>query len=489
VKRVIFCFIAVAAIAALLLTSGQSFAGKTLFDDFSSKYIDASKWRQRTYVRETVNGQFVSSLGNRSPYMSAEITPGIFRNNLRFQNPDLINLVECDLTIVETTLDSAPNSSSFGRVGGYFYNINPAGGATGDIFVHVAIGDRGNGGLEAYWDVFEVLSDDTKTDRRIAHGTLIGVGTLQTDVAYNVKISYDGGHTFSFYAYDQEQIDVALTDYNTVYSTDYSRERGPVTSFKALSTGINATNGSNNGFVSAKFDNVKKNNETTVHDDFSTSPLDLSKWRDVEWVKKISSGSLHAYIQNVDQRSQVNTYLTEIDSPYIEAKARIKSDSQLSSGANGIARIQGHFYNDIRGPGSGQPYNGYEGNVFAEVRLQYYSDGSLRARAIVSRKDDADQTSSTDLLNADFTPPSLDTDYTISIRYTGSQLILKCNDEEFTHNISTAAYKPYGEHRCLRTRIYLDPGESGYMKALFDDVYIEKKGEMMPAIPLLLLGD
>jgi hypothetical protein len=460
-----------------LLTSGQSFAGKTLYDDFSVNYIDATKWMQRTYVREIVGGQYVSKLGNRSPGMSAEVAPDVFRNNLPFKNPDSINSIECEITIVETELDSALNPSSFARVAGYFYSINEAGGATGDIFAHIMIGDRGNGGLEAFWEVQEMLSDDTRTWQVIGSGTVIGPGTLGYNNAYNVKISYDGDRTFSFFVNGQ----------SAPPFLGPARKRASVSSFKALSTGINATNGSNNGFVFAKFDNARINDETTVYDDFSTSPLDLSKWRDVEWVRKISNGFLHAYIQNVDQRNQVSTYLTKTDAPFVEAKARIKSDSQLFNGANGIARIQGFFYNDTRGPGSGQPYNQYEGDVFAEVRLQYYSDGSLRARARVSRTDDADQTSSTDLLNEDFTPPSLDTDYTISIRYTGSQLILKCNDEEFTHNISTATYKPYGEHRCLRTRINLDPGDSGYMKALFDDVYIEEKGKMMPAIPLLLL--
>jgi len=45
-----------------------------------------------------------------------------------------------------------------------------------------------------------------------------------------------------------------------------------------------------------------------------------------------------------------------------------------------------------------------------------------------------------------------------------------------TYPITTAQYIPYGEHRCLRSRVYLDSGESGYIKARVDDVYVEGSG-------------
>ena len=125
---------------ALIINSRAFAAGKTLYDDFSSNYIDGGKWRQRTYVREIVNGQYVSKLGNRTPGMSAEVAPGIFRNNLSFAYPEIIDSIECYITIVETKLDSAPNSESFARIAGYFYNINETGGATGD---HIRSVSRG----------------------------------------------------------------------------------------------------------------------------------------------------------------------------------------------------------------------------------------------------------------------------------------------------------------------------------------------------------
>ena len=271
----------------LKMSISNALAGEALFDDFSSNYLDASKWRQRTFVREIVNEQFVSQLGNRSPGMDAEFVPGIFRNNLSFQDPKSINSIECDVTVVETKLDSALNSSSFARVGGYFYNINEAGGASGDIFAHIIIGDRGNGGLEAFWEVQKISSDDRKTWQVIGSGTVIGPGTLQYDSAYKLKISYDENRLFSFSTNGQ----------TTPPFIGPARKRGPVSSFKALSTGIDTTNGLNDGFVFAKFDNVYINDEVVAYDDFSTSPLDLSNWQNFESVRKILNGSLHSYQQ------------------------------------------------------------------------------------------------------------------------------------------------------------------------------------------------
>ena len=172
---------------------------------------------------------------------------------------------------METVLDNGSEPESFARIGGYFYNINDSGGATGDIFAQIKIGDRGNGGLEAFWYVDQRLTDDGSEWQELGIGTLIGPGTLQYNTSYQVKLSYDGNSTFSF-----------TVNGNTDGFTGPVKKREAVTSFKALSSGINATNGSDNGFVSAKFDNVYINDQATLYEDFSSSPLDSGKWRSLE---------------------------------------------------------------------------------------------------------------------------------------------------------------------------------------------------------------
>ena len=133
-----------------------------------------------------------------------------------------------------------------------------------------------------------------------------------------------------------------------------------------------------------------------------------------------------------------------------------------------------------RKPESGQAYNKYEGDVLAQVRLRYDSNGSLSAGAYVDRSNDADETNFTNLFSHLFSVPiTLGTDYILSIGFYENKLVFTCEGETAEYQITTQVYTPYGEHRLLRSRIQLDPGESGYMKAIFDDVYITPKGSLI----------
>ena len=321
----------------ILFSAGNLFAGKTLYDDFSTGYLDGKKWRQRTYVLEIVAGQLVSKIGNRSPGMSAEVLPGIFRNHLPFAPPnptapetlDDIKIIECEITIVETKLDSATNSKSGAMIFGYFYNKNGTGTATGDILAQIMIGDRGNRGLEAFWVAVETLTDDAQTEGFLDGDTILGPGTLQYDTPYKLKISYDGTKTFDF------SIFVGSTEYTDSF-TGPDKNGIAITSLKSISTGIDATNGSNNGYVSAKIDNVYINDELTVYDNFSDPLIDLTNWKWSEWVRDPSNGYLQANIIGFGSNQAVNTHLSEIDAFYIEVKTRIDSGSQLSTDAWGI---------------------------------------------------------------------------------------------------------------------------------------------------------
>ena len=463
----------------LLIYSGYAVAGMMLYDDFSSAYIDGSKWRQRAYIKEIVDGQYVSKLGNRSPGMDAELAPGSFRNHLQFKNSDSINSIECEITIVDTKLDSAPDSASFAQIPGYFYNINETGGVTGDIFANIAIGDRGNGGLEAWWTVQQVINEDY-TKSTIESRTVIGPGTLQYNTPYIVKIAYDKNQNqFSFEANGQSDS-----------FTGPTWKRASQANFKSLTTVINAINGLNNGYVFAKFDNIYVNNQTSIYDDFSSNLIDPTKWEDDEWVRESSNGYLRLNSIGYGSTQSANTVLTEGDAPYLEAKVFIDSASQLSDGAWGIGRLQGYYYNDSRGSGSGQSYNQYEGDVFAQILLRYNSDGTLSANAYVDRSNASDESDYTSLFAHDFSVPiSLDTYYTLSIKLQGKKLIFQCDGEMAEYNIGTPMYPAYGEHRLLRSRVYLDPGEMGYMKVRFDDVYIETKSKFNPSTTFLLLSE
>ncbi len=103
----------------ILISAGDAFAAKTLYDDFSTGHLDGTKWWPREYAREILDGQLILKLGNSSG-MGAEIRQGLFDNSIPFTNPGSINSIECDITIEETVFDS-PDSYSVARVAGYFY--------------------------------------------------------------------------------------------------------------------------------------------------------------------------------------------------------------------------------------------------------------------------------------------------------------------------------------------------------------------------------
>lgn len=461
--KILFTFF-LAGLCLLLPGTGQG--TDISYDDFSGPRLDGNRWWPREYVRKVEDGKLVFKLGN-SAGMGAEGLPGRFRNRLPIDDPASVHTIAADVTVKETILDGTPDAMSFARIFGYFYNADESGGIIGDICASVMIGDRGNGGLEAFWVVKKVILDDPWTDTVLDYGTLIGPeGGLQYDVPYKLKLSYSlTTQEFSFEA-----------DGKTQSVTGPEKKRECVSLSKRLAVAVNADNGYDNGFIHAEFDNVYINNDSLVYDDFS-APLSLSNWESLEWVREPYDGVLRTEIQRDGSGGQVRTYTTCPDTSFIEARVRLNSDSIFMHGGWGIARVRSYFYNERRGPGSGLGYNGYEGDVFASVNLQVNEDGSLSSTVWIDRSEDADFATYTTLLYDTF-DASIDwnTDYVLSIRFADNRLIFKCNEKEIIYPVETSRYYPYANNRRIsrgvESRIFLDPGEFGYLKASFDDVRV-----------------
>jgi hypothetical protein len=443
--------------------SSNAFAEKELYDDFSGTYIDSQKWT-RELVREVVGGKLVSKLGNASG-------TGFFDNSTLFQDPTSINTIESEITVVVTNLDTGNDPISFARIGGFFYNTQTSGGATGDIWAAVFIGDRGSG-LEAFWEVEEALDDDLTNFELKGSGTLIGPGTLTHGIPYTVKLDYDGNTGFEFTVAGESESFIGP-----------ARQRVAVTEFKALITGIDADGGSGTGYVYAWFDDVYVNNEGTAYDTFTTAPLDQANWRSSEVVREIAGGKLRmnilsAYQDWVTDEGAVRCRAKKRNTSYFEAKVEVDSDSWVSSGNAGYARIAGFYYNDSRGPGSGLPYDGYEGEIWAENRITLDESGNLRVSAIVDRIDNPELSEFTRLLYQNFLMPIVfDTEYILSIKFTGLLFIFSCNGETQVYNVATSVYPSISGRRHLSSLAYGSPGQASYIKAQFDDVYIDDKGD------------
>jgi len=445
----------------LCLLSNPVF-GKKLYDNFSGDYLDSTKWESREFVREIDSNKLVLKISNQS-------STGSFRSRASFKNAGTIDTIECEVTVVKTALESGSDSRSFARVDGIFYNKNASGDSTGEIWAGIFIGDSGSG-LEAWWEAEQKMDDTGEVWETIEKDTLIAPGILSYGTAYPVRISYNGSNGITFIV---NGVDGTFTG--------PARQRAAQTEFKELTAGVDVDGSGGIGYTHALFDNVYVNDQSTAYDTFNTDRLDEENWepwRNQEYldvVREISGGKLRLSGCNCDSRANVTMAPSKYDRRYIEAKVLIDSDSEIPSGKEGLARMSGLYYNDSRGPGSGQPYNGNIGDVFVSNRLIIDNTGQLKAVAGIYRLDDVDGMTGQSLLWQEFsTPISYDTEYTLSIKHYGTSFWFKCNDETITYQVTTDMYEPSEKWQVFHSRVYADPGECGCLKAQFDDIYIGK---------------
>lgn len=137
-------------LVAFLALGGDALAGKRLYDSFPGDRINENNWVDMEFVRtfDIVNQRLISKVGTKT---------GNARNTMGLANPGAINSIEANVAVVRTEVDTGNNTSVAARIEGVFYNTQPAGGATGDIYANVSIGKAG-GALEARYTVVEVLA-------------------------------------------------------------------------------------------------------------------------------------------------------------------------------------------------------------------------------------------------------------------------------------------------------------------------------------------
>ncbi len=458
-------------IAFALIFNTRAIASRTLYDDFSGTNIDSQKWNEGEFVREVNAGKLISKVGNHPAANHA-------RNRTAFQNPSTINTIECDIIVAATNLDTGTDPISVARVDGRFYNTLNSGTEKGDIWVGLFIGDRGSG-LEAWWEVNESLDDEGNSWEEKGSGSFTSTA-LTYGNPYTVKIEYDGANRFTF--------TVAGESYPF---TGPGRKGAEFTEYKALETLASSDGGSGIGYTSASFDNVYINKQGTAYDTFNTAPLDPINWKHLEFVRKIKDGKLHLTAHSGGERESTRLHFAEFK-PFVEATVDVKSDSWINSGAKGRARIDGFFYNDTYQPSE---YNGDEGNVWAQVYIDYHDDGTLEAKCYAERVMNADWSQWQQIFFQVFTTPIiLDRPYILSILFTGTKFVFTCKDtvtemeESIEYQITTPTYQRSRDSGELVSRVYGN-GSSGYMAVEFDDVYVGELLKAMPWLPLLLFND
>ena len=176
------------------------------------------------------------------------------------------------------------------------------------------------------------------------------------------------------------------------------------------------------------------------------------------------------------QRNKGNTVRNRVKfraayTDYIEAKARIESDSSVGNDINGSAnprgraRISGYVYKQ-----SGIN-NGNEDDVWVSLFLQLDKNGNLSARVRMGASN-FDESVYTDILpTGTYVFPTtilFDTDYTLSMGISGSRMEFKCNSDTFVYDILTTVHEPSNPVLYLESRLDTggDPDDYGRIAAI-----------------------
>jgi YD repeat-containing protein len=441
-----------------------TFSTQTIYDDFESAPIDLAKWEEYEQVREISDGKLHLNVQGDGKTSTSEIY--LVNNDIHYYEAKVL---------VENGSYVSDGATGGAGLSGYFYNDSRGPGSgqdynqhEGDVWLDIRIALDENGILKAK------ASGSRSDNADFSEETAI----LEQD--FSLPINFDTEYLLS----------IELTDSEVVFKCNSEQLSYPLTSqiyepyekSKRLMSRVYADSGEN-GYMKVRFDDVCTSKGGAIYDDFESTQIDTAKWGNAEHIRGISNGKLRMGIYGSDQKTTISSNLLNAYTPYFESKVIIES-GQVAPGATAAARLGGTFYNDSRGPGSGQPYNGDEGDVWLVIRIILDENNELTATTNIQRVDDANFETYTMLFEEDFsTPINFGTEYIFSIAVEDSKVVFKCNNETKIYQITTPIYLSHDKWRWLSTRVYADPGEPGYIKAEFDDVRITKSDKMTIHVP------
>jgi hypothetical protein len=429
-----------------------------LYDDFSGTYIDKTKWRQGEWVREIREGKLIVKQSS-APYPIGINTPYGESNWLSFPDPNSVNSIQADVTILESSITNSAQTRA--RLAGVWYlAAEPGPGLTGDMWANVEIRET-SAGLFAQWS----LGTCGNADCTVAPGYSRG-GNFSTPISlgktYKLYIEYDSAnHQFIFkvddeqIVFNEESLPIKLGD--------------AVNPTKGIGTRVVIDNATSLGYISAAFDNVYKNG--VLYDDFSSSIIDPTKWTSYEFVREISEGKLRSEVRSSSaSTSSISNRLEFVDPSSINIlQAKVTPLTyQNTQGANIVARMGGHYYND------GTPGGGHFGEVGAEVYIGgFEGEANPAAGWAVWTYADFEGNNPTLIETGNFSKPiSLGDTYTLLIGWTGSYFIFNIDDEEDHYTPTTTINPPNSPWKEIGTRIMNPAGKETTIEALFDDVMV-----------------
>ncbi|WP_136808716.1 hypothetical protein [Desulfosediminicola flagellatus] len=450
-----------------------------LYEDFSTGTVDSAKFKSSQITRETTNGDL--HLGFISP--SKDSMEATLKDNT-------VKGMKVSFTIDSLTgdYDGAPY---FGLDGNY-YNDTASSGVTGTIMAGLYVERDGDLLTPGYY--IGRFTDENWTYSNIT-GSVFGDSQgvplqLAIGTSYQASLVWDGDHGFTFTILDNAGNILAE---NTV--------SGPA-AIAAISGDRRArVRARNGGQIAARIHDFYTAGEIlngvpqfTLLDDFTSSLLSSVKWKMPEMVLEVTpEHDLRLLSQSFGDTQSTRLKLAE-KLPYVEVRVRIDEQSVISGDAQGRMRLASYLYNDSHGPGSGNSYNGHEGDYWAKVMLEYvktneYPEGRFRAQFYVTRVLDADFSSDAQQYSTDFTMPiSFNAEYILHLGFNGEVLVGgiysgdKSQHEIAVYMPTTDVYPGFNPSTEVISRVRGN-GTTGMLQVFVDEIKVageslEKEGDV-----------
>ena len=406
-----------------------------------------------------------------------------FKGNFGALKNGDINLIQADFTLTKISLGNSSTQQALFSIGGTFYNANNAAptSALGDVFVRLAIGDRGNG-PEAWYEIFTSTTTDF-TKSTVVTGKL---GDVTLDTTYPVSIFYDGTKTFTFIFNNGEAIPVDGP--NRLGATSRSaRTVGTVLRFGGVNSTPNdledaVADDKTLATISGHMDNLTS--EAGLLDDFSTTTLSQAIWDFDQYSTTIVNQNLEMKVYNQGTETKKQTlYPRQKRMTSFGATVTLLS----SSTQNATTRIQTilgyHLSNDTYDAANGDAINGSEGAIEAFFVIER-KEGVNRAGVGASRSEDATGDNSSDIFFETIDKViNLDQAYVLLIEKDGTDVTYKMDGTTvFTVDLATYVTEEEGSAYVPTGNVYAPSGDvepyivtrvstaAGMAHARFDDI-------------------
>jgi len=318
-----------------------------LYDDFSAATLDHARWREQEFVRGIENGQLVSTLAQFGNQLGSSIFNSL---NVAFSNTVIATTFQADVNLLNVTNTNTIARAFLRRVP---YNDGTLGGGqAGDILMDIDLRDSGaNRTCEVFVQRCNDSTCGTRTPLAIDTFGPVSLGTM-----HRLAIDFDGTRFFTF-GFDSQTF-----VFDPVVAA--APIAGPsLQSAQALGTNIFSIDSPAEGaFITATFDNVAFNGVS--FDNFSSATLDRTKWRDLEFVKRLENGQLVSALTSFGAND--NNELNFFDPHTVNVfEADVTITKVGNTAAVPLARLVGFFYND------GTPGGGQAGEIQADIGIRH----------------------------------------------------------------------------------------------------------------------